>query len=97
MLITKCRKNIIKNEIDIIYDILCEETDSKKKSVLEYGRGVSKDCFVVFTASQFPYVILCPNLIIVQTGQVPHRRIRRIIAFEYEMLLLLKSPQYCNH
>ena len=48
--------------------------------------------FVVFTVSQSPYVILCHNFMMVQTGQVPHRRIRRLIAVEDKMLLLLKSP-----
>ena len=43
-----------------------EETDSKLKiSVLLYGRVVPKDCFVVFTVSQFAYVILCPSLMMV--------------------------------
>ena len=102
MFITKCRKNVIKKEIDITYDTLCEKTRNKKTQYLQYGGVVSKDCFVVFTAAQFPYVILCPNSMIVKTEQVPHRRIRRRIVFKYEMLLLLKLPQnssidYCNH
>ena len=51
-----------------------------------------------YTASWFPYVILCPNLMTVQfsKGKVPHTRkelLRIIIKFEYEKLLLLKSPQ----
>ena len=53
---------------------------------------------MVFTASQFPHVILCPNLITLQTskGKVRHNYkelIRIIMTFEYENLLLLKSPQ----
>ena len=45
-----------------------------------------------FTASQFPYVILCLNLMTVQTskGKVTHTYkvlIRRITPFEYEKLL----------
>ena len=69
----------------------------KKKLILQYGHVVRKDCFLVFTASQFPHVILCPNLITVETtkGKVPHiyKELIRIITFEYEKLLLLKSPQ----
>ena len=43
-------------------------------------------------------MILCPNLMTVQTskGKVPHtykELLRRIMTFEYEELLLLKSPQ----
>ena len=68
----------------------------KKKLILQYGHVFRKDCFVVFTASRFPYVILCPNLMTVQTSKskVPHiykKLIRRIITFKYEKLLLLKS------
>ena len=53
---------------------------------------------MVFTVSQFPYVTLCPNLMTVQTskGKIPHtykELIRRIRTFDYEKLLLLKSPQ----
>ena len=55
---------------------MCEETDSKyKNSVLQYGRVVSKDCFVAFTVSQFLYVLQCLNLMMVQTGQVPHTQV----------------------
>ena len=69
-----------------------------KKLILQYGHIVRKDFFLVFTASRFPHVILCPNLITVETnkGKVPHihkELIRRIITLEYEKLLLLKSPQ----
>ena len=46
----------------------------------------------------FSIVILCPNLMTVQTSKwkVPHtykELIRRIMTSEYEKLLLLKSPQ----
>ena len=53
---------------------------------------------MAFTALRFPYVILCPNLMTVQTskGNVPRiykELIIRILTFEYEKLLLLKSTQ----
>ena len=52
--------------------MLCDEADSKSKSpissILSNGQLVWKDCFVVFTALWFPYVILSPNLVIVQTS-----------------------------
>ena len=54
---------------------MCDETDSKEKSstnsILQYGHVLRKYCFVVFTASQFPYpyVILCPNLMTVQNSK----------------------------
>ena len=81
---------------------MCYEIDSKSKnsinSILQYSHVVQKDSFVVFTTSRFPYVILCPNVMTVQTskGKVPHiykELIIRIIGFEYEKLLLLKSSQ----
>ena len=76
-------------------------TENKKKSinsVLQYGHVVRKHAFVIFTASRFPYVYLCLNLMTVQTskGKVSHSSkelVRRIMAFEYKNLLLLKSPQ----
>ena len=51
---------------------------------------------MIFTALQFSYVILCPNLMTVQTskGKVPYiYKELRIMAFDYEKLLLLKSMQ----
>ena len=54
--------------------------------------------FVLFTALRLPFVILYPNLMTVQTikGKVPYvykGLIRKIMTFEYEKLLLLKSTQ----
>ena len=65
---------------------------------MQYGHVVRKHAFVIFTASRFPYVYLCLNLMTVQTskGKVSHSSkelVRRIMAFEYKKLLLLKSPQ----
>ena len=72
--------------------------DESVNAILWCGHVVRKDCFVVFTASRSPFVILCPNLMLVQTskGNVPHtykELFGRIMAFEYEKLLLLKSSQ----
>ena len=30
-------------------------------SILQHGRIVEKNCFVVFPTSGFPYLILCPR------------------------------------
>ena len=71
-------------------------------SILQYGHVFRKDYLVVFTASQFPYVILCTNLMTVQItrGKARHtckELIRRIMTFDYEKLLLLKSPHVKWH
>ena len=57
-------------------------------SILQYGHIDKKYCFVVLTASQFPYVILCLNLMTFQTSKekVLHTHkgfIRRIITLKY--------------
>ena len=54
-----------------------------------------KDCFLVITTSRFSYVIMSPNLMMVQTskGKVQHiykELIRIIISLEHEKLPLLK-------
>ena len=50
--------------------IICGEKDSKKKkkkkndsinSLLQHGRVANNNCCVVFPASRFPYLILCPR------------------------------------
>ena len=69
---------------------------------MQYGHIVRKDYFVVLTLLRFPYVILCPNLITLQTSQekVPrtHKElIYKIITFKSKKLLLLKSPQNKLH
>ena len=61
-------------------------------SILQYGRLVDKNCCVVFLASGFPYLILCPRQ---RKGKVATTclTIRIIKIFEYKNLLLLKPPQ----
>ena len=43
---------------------MCDETNSKSKRVskLNTGQFVRKDSSAVFIASQFPYMMMCPNL-----------------------------------
>ena len=65
----------------------------KKEWILQYDHDVRKFCFVIFTALRFPYVVICPNLMTVQTskGKVPYiykELIRRIMTFEYEKVLV---------
>ena len=82
---------------------MCDQTDSKpKKSIkamIQYGHPVRKDSSeTVFTASLFPHVILCPNLLVLQASKkklaYTHRELfTRIMTFKYEKMLLLNSPQ----
>ena len=86
----------LKKEYKYTYDTLSAMrlTQNKKNSVnsiLYYGHLVQNNCFVVFTALQLPYLILRPNLMIVQNswGNVPHTHeeiIRRVITFKYVKL-----------
>ena len=67
-------------------------------SILCCSHIAGKHCFVVFTASRFPYMVLWPNLMTVLTskGKVPptyNELIRRIMTLVYENLLLLESPE----
>ena len=41
---------------------LTHDQNDSINSILQYGRVVGKDCCVVFSASEFPYLILCPRL-----------------------------------
>ena len=76
---------------------MCYEADSKSKnsinSILQYDHVVQKDCFVVFTASRFQYVVLCLNLMTMQIskGKVPHthKELIRGITLKYVKLLPL--------
>ena len=71
----------LKNEYKYIYDTLCcvmrmpQNKKSSINSIFKYGHPVRKDghpvqknCFFGFTASRFPYVILSPNLVVVETS-----------------------------
>ena len=75
-----------------------ENEQKKKRMNIVVWSCISKIMLVIFATLQFPYVILCPSLMKVQTskGKVPHiykDLISRIMAFEYEKLLLLKSME----
>ena len=61
---TKKRMSIA-SYIKIYTYVISDENDSNKNdsinSILQYGRIVNKNCYVVFLASGFPYLILCPR------------------------------------
>lgn len=64
-------------------------------SFLQYGHIVWKDCFVVFTGSWFPNIMLCPNLMKMKMeGTAFSWRIRAAEKYSStKKLLLSKSPQ----
>ena len=56
----------IASNINMYNQIVCEENYSKRKndsinSILQYGRVIGKSRCVVFPASGFPYMTLCPR------------------------------------
>ena len=61
-------------------------------SILQYGSVLEKDCCVVFCASGFSYLILCPRQC---KGKVANTYLglRIIKIFQYANLLLLNLPQ----
>ena len=64
-------------------------------SLLQYDHIVWKDCFVVFTGSWFPNIMLCPNLMKMKMeGTAFSWRIRAAEKYSStKKLLLSKSPQ----
>ena len=40
---------------------MTQNKDDSINSILQYGRVVDKNCCVVFPASGFPYLTLCPR------------------------------------
>ena len=74
-------------------------------SILWHGRVVDKNCYVVFPASGFPYLILCPKQCKWEVATTYLTiRTKTIKIFEYKNLLLLKPPQitrsnieHCDH
>ena len=62
-------------------------------SLLQYGRVVDKNCCAAFSASGFPYLILCPRQC---KGKVPTTflaiRTKNIKIFDYKNVLLIKPP-----
>ena len=70
-------------------------------SILQYGCVVGKDCFVVFSASGFPYLIPCPRQCKGKVATTYLKGLKTIKIFQYKNLLLLKPPQsgiqHCHH
>ena len=40
---------------------IAQNKNDSINSILQYGRLVDKNCCVVFPASEFPFLILCPR------------------------------------
>ena len=57
--------NFISIYTNIFTYIICDEMTQNKNdsinSILQHGRVVGKNCFVVFPTSGFPYLTLCPR------------------------------------
>ena len=77
-------------------------------SILYHGHVVRKSCHVVSTASFFPYVMLCLNVMTVKREGtmylLNHKELQQLKNFLHVNLLLLKSSQnkrsnikYCDH
>ena len=61
-------------------------------SILQHGRVVDNNCYLLFLTSTFLYLILCPKLK-VGTTYLAIRTKNDENTFEYKYLLLLKPPQ----
>ena len=69
----QCRKNTTvedkkKNEYSYLrntWSNICDENDSNKmdsiNSILQHGRVVDNNCFVVFSTLRFPYLLMWPR------------------------------------
>ena len=71
---------------------LAQNQNDSITSVLQYGRVVGKDCCVEFSASGFPYLILCPRPCKEKVGATYLKGLRTIKIFQYKNMLLLKPP-----
>ena len=40
---------------------MSQNQNNSKNAILQYGRVVKKDYCAIFSASRFPYMILCPR------------------------------------
>ena len=72
---------------------LTQNPNESVNSILQYGRVVGKDCCVVFSASRFPYLILCPRQWKGKVATTYLYGLKTIKIFQYENLLLLKALQ----
>ena len=84
--------------------LLTQNQNDSIKSIRQYGLVVEKDCSVLFSASGFPYLILCPRQCKGKVATTYLKGLRTIKIFQYKNLLLLKPPQitkngiqHCNH
>ena len=72
---------------------LTQNQNNPINSILQYGCDVGKDCCVVFSASGFSYLILCPRQCKEKVATTYLKRLRTNRIFRYKNLLLLKPPQ----
>ena len=40
---------------------ITQNEDDSINSILQHGRNLDKNCYVLFPTSRFPYLILCPR------------------------------------
>ena len=66
---------------------LTQNQNDSINSILQYG-GVGKDCCVVFSASGFPYLILCPRQYKRKVATTYLSGLRTINVFQNKNLLL---------
>ena len=83
---------------------LTQNQNDPINSILQYGRVAGKDCWVVFSASGYPFLILCPKQCKGKVASTYLKRLKMIKIFQYKNLLLLRPPQisrsgiqYCKH
>ena len=72
---------------------LTQNKNDSINSILQYVCIVEKDYCVVFSASGFPYLILCPRQCKGKVATTYLKGLRTIKIFQYKDLLLLKPPQ----
>ena len=72
---------------------LTQNQNDSINSILQYGHVVGQDCCVMFSASGFPYLVLCPTECKGKVATTYLRGLRTIKIFQYQNLLLLKPPQ----
>ena len=72
---------------------LTQNKNDSINSILQYVCIVEKDYCVVFSASGFPYLILCPRQCKGNVATTYLKGLRTIKIFQYKDLLLLKPPQ----
>ena len=73
---------------------LTQNQNDSVNLMLQYGRVVKKDCYVVFPALGFPYLILCPRQCKGKIATTYLKGLRTIKILQYKNLLLLKSILY---